>query len=167
MRTLPRVGLFYAAVFCFLCLLSPSPAGASAPYVEEFSFVQDDVPFANCGDFIITESGAGTVRITTYFDRAGQPIRVLFQGRFKGTLTNLDTGAFLSDSPSVANITLDLIAGTQTNVGAFYNITVPGKGVVYFDVGRLVFDGFGPPVFIAGQHRPPGEALSILCEALR
>jgi len=59
-------------------------------------------------------------------DGEGQPIRVLFQGRYTGTITNSVTGASLVDSPSVANITFDLIDGTQTNVGAFFNITVLG-----------------------------------------
>ena len=167
MPTFRRFAMACIAVFCSLCFSEALPVSANGPEVEDFSFVEDNVPVANCGDFIILESGTGSIRQTIYFNRAGQPIRLLFQGRFNGTLSNSLTGAFLTDSPSVANITVDLIEGTQTNVGAFYNITVPGQGRVYFEAGRLVFDGNGPPVFLAGQHSPPDEALNILCSALR
>lgn len=82
-------------------------------------------------------------------------------------MTNSVTGASLADAPSVANITFDLVTGTQTNIGAFFTVTVPGKGAVLIEAGRIVFDGNGPPVFIAGPHRPPDETIGILCDALR
>jgi len=166
MRNFPRLGLVSIAI-SLLCLLAPLTAGAGAPLIENFDTVADHELFADCGDFLIIADGAGHSRLITYFDREGQPIRILFQGHYNGTLTNSVTGAFITDSPSVANITIDLIKGTQTNVGPFFNITIPGQGNVYFQVGRIVFDGNGPPVFIAGQQPPPWETVAILCEALR
>jgi hypothetical protein len=167
MRTLPRLVFVCTLAFGFLCLFGLHSAEASGPIIEEFDFVLDNDVFGSCGDFLLIANGAGHVRITTYFDREGQPIRVLFQGHYSGTITNSVNGASLVDSPSVANITFDLIDGTQTNVGAFFNITVPGHGNVYFQVGRIVFDGDGSPVFIAGQQHPPSEERAILCSALR
>jgi len=144
-----------------------APAGASAPQIESFDVVTDHEPIARCGDFKIIADGVGSTRITTYFDSAGRPTRVVLHGRYEGLLTNSVTGYSITDAPSVANITVDLIQQTQTNVGAFFTITIPGKGVVFFDVGRLVFAGEGAPVFLAGQHHPPEESIGILCDALR
>lgn len=158
-----------SAVSQFLAIglvLLPTAAFALQPLVETFPVTSDNELFAHCGSFDIISNGEGTVRLTTYFDNAGQPIRVLLQGRYRGTLTNSVTGSFLLDSPSVANITVDLITGVQTNVGVFFNITSPGAGNVYFDAGRVVFDGVGPPVFVAGQQHPPWETVAILCDAL-
>lgn len=155
------------ALFGLVLLAIPSAAAAREPLIEEFDIVEDNSVFASCGDFLMIANGAGRVRITTFFNREGDPIRVLFQGRYNGTITNSVTGATLYDSPSVANITIDLVKGTETQVGTFFNVTVPGVGVVFLEAGRLVFDGAGPPVFIAGPHYPPAEGLAILCDALR
>ena len=139
----------------------------NAPHVEESEFETVNEPAANCGDFIVIANGAGRIRLTTFFDRNGDPDRLIFQGRYNGTLTNSITGTSISDSPSVANIFVDLVANTQTNIGAFYNVTIPGHGAVLFEAGRIVFAGEGEPVFIAGPHHPPNEFIAILCDALR
>ena len=150
------------------CLLLQTHAYAQqAPFVEEFDIAEVNTPVANCGDFIMIADGEGTAKLTTYFNRQGDPIRLLFQGRYNGTLSNSVTGASIADAPSVANIFVDLVAGTQTNIGAFFTVTVPGEGVVFFEAGRIVFAGAGEPVFIAGPHLPPDESTAILCSALR
>jgi hypothetical protein len=92
---------------------------------------------------------------------------VLFQGRYNGTLSNSATGTSIADAPSVANIFIDLVAGTQTNIGAFFTVTIPGQGMVFFEAGRIVFAGNGEPTFIAGPHLPPVESTALLCNALR
>jgi hypothetical protein len=84
-----------------------------------------------------------------------------------GSMTNSETGYSIFDAPSVANITYDLARGTEAYIGAFFTVTVPGVGAVLMDAGRLVFDGSGPPVFIAGPHLPPGPTIDVLCDALR
>jgi len=144
-----------------------APALAGEPDVQTTEFAVDHEPMANCGDFTIFADGYGSTRLTTYFDRTGQPIRAAFHGRYNGMMTNSVTGATLLDAPSVANITFDLVAGTQTNVGAFFTVTGAGAGTVLIDAGRIVFDGSGPPVFVAGPHRPPDDTLALLCDALR
>lgn len=157
---------------CALCLglmasLAPVATRAAGPLIETQDFVMNNELIANCGDFKIVGDGAGNTRIWTYLDSAGDPVKLVLHGFYKGTMTNSVTGKFLTDDPSVANITVDLIKQTQTNVGAFFTITVPGSGVVYFETGRIVYAGDGTPIFMAGQHQPPAESLAILCEALR
>ena len=154
------------AMFALVPVLA-APALAAVPDVQTSEFVVDHEPMVNCGDFKIFADGYGSTRLTTYFDRNGQPIRAAFHGRYNGMMTNSVTGATLFDAPSVANITFDLVAGTQTNIGAYFTVTSPGAGAVLIEAGRIVFDGGGPPVFIAGPHRPPDDTLALLCDALR
>lgn len=144
-----------------------SPVQAKAPSIDSYTFVSDQELFANCGDFQIIADGYGTNRLTTFYDKDGIPIRVEFQGRYNGTLTNSVSGETLFDAPSVANISFDLVAGTQTNIGAFFTVTSPGEGAVLIEAGRIVFDGSGPPVFVAGPHLPPPDTVATLCDALR
>ena len=143
------------------------PAQAAEPDIQTSEDVIDHELMVDCGDFKIFADGYSRTRLTTYFDRNGQPIRVAFHGRYNGMMTNSVTGATLFDAPSVANITFDLVTGTQTNVGAFFTVTGAGEGMILLEAGRIVFDGGGPPVFIAGPHRPPDDQLALLCDALR
>jgi hypothetical protein len=151
-----------------LALISVRAMAARAPLILDDDFVVTNEILGTCGDFQLVVNGAGTQRIWIYFDRDGVPIRAQLHGLYKGTITNSVTGAVLTDDPSAVHISVDLVTGTETRVGAFFTVTLPGKGVVMFEVGRLVFDASGPPpVFIAGQQRPPDESIALLCDALR
>ena len=152
-------------VGAFLCLTA-STVNAQKPFVEEFEFTEDGSPVGDCGNFLILSEGAGTGKLTTYFDHDGVPSRLLFQGRYRGTLTNSVTGFQITDDPSVANIFVDLTTNYQTNVGTFYNITLPGQGVILFETGRIVFGEGGLPTFIAGPHLPGDAQFEIICSAL-
>ena len=155
--------LIWVGAFVFV---TASTANAQKPFVEEFDVIEDGSPIGNCGNFLVLSEGSGTGKLTTYFDRDGVPSRLLFQGRYRGTLTNSVTGFQITDDPSVANIFVDLKTNTQANVGTFYNITLPGQGVVLFETGRIVFGEDGFPTFIAGPHRPGDEIFDIICAAL-
>ncbi|HVF35981.1 MAG TPA: hypothetical protein VND91_11720 [Candidatus Saccharimonadia bacterium] len=142
-------------------------AGGHPPQNLFFESVQESQPMARCGDFLILVEGIGSNHVTTHFDRAGTPIRATFHGIYNGTMTNSVTGKVLTDTPSVINMTVDLQTGTQVVVGALWTVTVPGTGAVLIEAGRLVFEGSGPPTFIAGQHLPPPDTIAVLCNALR
>ena len=150
-----------------LCLLASAPAFAAAPLIEDQTFTEVNDPVANCGDFVIIANGEGSTRTWVYFGRDGAPLKFVLHGHYRGTLTNSVTGATLLDAPSVAIIDVDLVTGQETRIGAFWTVTLPGVGRVLFNVGRMVFDGSGPPVFIAGQHVPPEEEIALLCAGLR
>jgi hypothetical protein len=160
-----RLNFILASTFVCTCLLVSS-VRADTPVIELSAVTVENEIVANCGDFLIIANGTGTNRLTTYFDNNGNPIRVHLQGRYNGTMTNSITGYSLADAPSVANIFVDLVTGTQANIGAFFTVTAPGEGVILFYAGRIVFDGQGPPVFIAGPHHPSAETRQILCNAL-
>jgi len=153
------------AMVAWAAVASPSIVHATAPAVTSFDFVDDGV-VANCGTFTVVAHYTGTVKITTYFNAQGDPIRRLFQGTARGTLTNSVTGFTVKDAPSIRNGFLDLVTGRVTNVGVDFHITVPGSGVVVLQAGRIVFDGAGPPIFIAGPHFPPPVQMAMICAAL-
>jgi hypothetical protein len=48
---------------------------------------------------------------------------------------------------------IDLIEGTDTEVGLLFRVFLPGGGTVIADVGRLVFDAEGNLTFEAGPPR--------------
>ena len=150
-----------------IALVLPLPLYAAGPVAERFDFAYESEPMAGCGDFVILADGAGTTHLTTFYDRQGAPSRITMHGNYSGLMTNSISGKTLVDAPSVANITIDVQAGTQTNVGTYWSVTVPGVGVILLEAGRLVFDGEGPPVFVAGPHLPPPETIASLCRALR
>jgi hypothetical protein len=53
-------------------------------------------------------------------------------------------------------IFIDLVEGTETDVGLVFRVFLPGGGTAIADVGRLVFDAEGNAIFEAGP--PPGPA---------
>ena len=42
---------------------------------------------------------------------------------------------------------------SEADNGIIFNFIVPGGGSVLLDVGRVVFDGEGNPIFVAGPHQ--------------
>lgn len=159
-RRIARTTLLLAA-----CAASHS-ASALQPFADTFTFEEHNA-LGSCGTFDILVDGTGSVRLTTWFDASGNADRVTLHGNYRGTLTNSVSGFFIADAPSIANVTVDLVAQTETRVGTFFNITLPGAGNVYVEAGRLVYDGNGVPVFVAGQQHAPPETLAALCAALQ
>jgi hypothetical protein len=147
-----------------LFLAASATVLAAPPSVVEFDFTENSL--LHCGAFDILIEGEGSARITLFFDKTGTPIREDFFGRYKGSLTNSVTGYQLFDAPSTIRMTTNFETGTLTQVGAWFTVTAPGAGTLVFEAGRLVFDGPGPPVFIAGQHLPPPDQIAALCSAL-
>lgn len=156
------------ASICLLLLAATTlPARAAAPVFDRSTAISDNEVVANCGDFLLVFDGVASISWTTFLDNGGVPQRVTLHGVSNGMLSNPITGKALADEPSVMNMTLDLEAGTTTQAGAWWTVTVPGEGSILIEAGRLVFDGSGPPVFIAGPHLPPPETIATLCAALR
>lgn len=151
----------------FAVLLAVSiTASAKPPIVTELGFDTDNEVLAPCGAFDIISNGTGTIKVTTYFGRDGQPDRVDLHGMYSGTLANSMTGKSLVNSPAVANISLNLVAGTEKQVGTFFNVTMPHVGNVLFNTGRIEFHGAGQPAYETGQQHAPPETVAILCAAL-
>ena len=98
------------ALILFLAILPAAfaaTAAATPPAVEEF---QDEVSFdIDCGTFLLHEDAVVKDRITTFFDKAGNPTRIQIHERFVGVITNPDGETFRD--PGFFTIMIDL-AGT-------------------------------------------------------
>src|SRR4051794_33355564 len=153
--------------FLFVALSAVVYGLAHVPHVQaappsniSFTF-SDPAPAvaANCGSFNVMAQYQGSVSITTFFDSNGFPVRLQFHGQARGVIFNSVTGFTVKDAPSIRNSFVDLVMGTEANVGVDFHVTVPGAGVVILQAGRVVFNAGGPPpVFVAGPHLGPPAA---------
>ena len=153
-----------------LSLAFPATAFAAEPTV---TFVQVHVRATNLfgitcqsslGPFTVTFEGDVTQRVMTFADRNGTPVRQVIHEHTEGALTNSITGKALPES-SDFQILVDLVNHTRTIVGQNRVDTVPGEGVVFQAVGRLVFAS-GQLVFEAGQQDPAERDFARLCAFL-
>lgn len=147
-RLLPA--FLVAAAVALLTL--PLAVSAAPPEVESFN---DEVSFTFAGPCPNGVTLVGTfmeeVRVTTFFDQAGNPVRAQIKVNHFGVITNPVTGESVED-PIHQTIIVDLVDGTTTQVGLVFSATVPGVGVVFHDVGRVVFDAEDNLIFEAGPH---------------
>jgi hypothetical protein len=150
-------------------LVAPVSAGAAPPSREiigsfPYEFSVDCSPYGFA--FSNNVKGVESLWTETFYDAAGNPVRVVVHDGFIETDTNSVTGKALSMSQTWVN-TYDLIAGTRTVVGKALVMTDRGRGIVIQDMGRVVFDAAGHPVFEAGPHAPLHANLDQLtCTAL-
>jgi hypothetical protein len=144
--------LLPVAAFAALAALPLLSASAAPPLVETF---HDEGSFTFAGPCPngVTLEGSFTddLRVTTFFDNAGNPVRLQIKLDHAGVITNPATGLSVND-PAHTTTFVDLVTGTATQVGLVFKSTVPGVGVVFHDVGRVVFDAEGNVTFEAGPH---------------
>ncbi len=140
-------------------LLALPGAVSAAPPVVETIYNEGSFAFAGpCPNGVtLEETFTEDLRITTFFDDEGNPVRVHIKVNFDGVVTNPETGQSVEDDAHTT-IMLDLVEGTETQVGLVFSATVPGVGVVFHDVGRVVFDADGNLIFEAGPHDVLGTA---------
>jgi hypothetical protein len=93
----------------------------------------------------------GIQTIQVLHDAADNPIQV--HGNIEGTF--FANGITLREIER-GQIFIDLVEGTETDVGLVFRVFLPGGGTAIADVGRLVFDAEGNAIFEAGP--PPGPA---------
>ena len=140
------------AAVAFALLILPVAVSAAPPVVETF---HDGGSFTFAGPCPNGVTLVGTftedVRVTTFFDRAGNPVRLQITVDAGGVVTNPETGQSV-ENPAHTTVFVDLVAGTEAQVGLVFKATVPGVGVVFHDAGRVVFDAAGDVIFEAGPH---------------
>jgi hypothetical protein len=149
-----------------LILMAPLHAIAAPPQSEQLVDVGiGALPTIDCGSFLLTYDMSGEkARITTYFDQSGNATRMRIRWVIHGTLTHSLTGLTLRDQ-STLNITTDLSTNTQTVVGVGFHYSIPGKGLIWLDVGRLIVAPDGGILFETAQH-DASAGFGSLCEAL-
>jgi hypothetical protein len=129
------------------------PAYATAPFkevfVDEGIFTLPDIP---CGSFTLTEvMDSESVMVTTFFDKAGDPVKVATRANFFGTITNTATGETFPDHASFTE-TENFPPGTTTVNGVSYHYIVGGQGQVYAEIGhKISVTDTGEVTFQGGQ----------------
>jgi hypothetical protein len=164
------VALFLLRLVALLAAASTARVSRAAlrgrPPVARTSGFTVDEAVGNCGGFHILAAGHGTLRETLYFDNDGAPARLHVQARYAGTLTNSATGKAVTDATDAIHVFADLQRQTETYVGVFFNVNVPGEGVVALEVGRYVVESGADVSFIKGQFQVSEGGLPVLCSAL-
>jgi hypothetical protein len=150
-------------------LVAAAPAGATPPTREDlgtnpYEFSVDCSPYGF--NFSNIVQGEESLWIETFYDAAGNPIKVVVHDGFTETDTNSVTGKTLPFSQTWIN-TYDLVTGTRTVVGKEFVMTDPGEGIVIQDTGRNVFDYPHHVTFDAGIHEVLyGDIDQLACSAL-
>jgi hypothetical protein len=133
-------------------------ATAAEPQVMEMP-LHTEQPYGGC-DFPVTFTGDGVLRITTFEDASGTPVRQTVHGSLHHTLYSpWET----LHSPGPAGVHTDLTTGQSVLTGLQYRFQVPGEGVILATAGRMVVDANWTLVSFSGLERLDADAI---CEAL-
>lgn len=116
--------------------------------------------------FTLEVQGEANRWVETFYDAAGNPVKIVNHDSFEELNTNSVSGKTLRLSQRVLE-TFDLVDGTRTVVGLETRMIDPGLGIVIQDVGRVVFDAPYHVSFEAGHHEPlHGNLDQLACDAL-
>ena len=140
-----------AVVVPLLTAAAARPATAAAP--QHFSGSTVDSGIVDCGTFQDRFTDYRSYTGTTYFDAQGNSVRVDLHIRGTSDDTDSVTGFTLHEFDT-QNRTISYVDGTFTITGGIIRMKDRGLGLVFQDVGRLVFDypQFDRVLFWAGFH---------------
>ena len=161
---MPRFALAIVGALVAVAM-SIGTVAAAAPSTIEVSFHSSQPHFLTCPGFAVDGEFDVTRRITTYFDAAGNPIRIVAHVTGTGTMSNPLAGKSLPDENHFT-VTTDLVTGTRTFTGDVRVDTAPGVGLVFQAVGRLVLGPDGSVQFEAAPHDDLDGNLGPLCAYL-
>ena len=154
-------------VLVLLMLVLPlalaAPVLAARPTTEVVTEDTSSVDTELCG-FPITFHDSGTYKVTTFYDKAGNPVKSIltnFNDRFVETAT-ANGKTLIANYPTVFITALPSEAYVQLGLRA--NYTVPGTGVVALDAGRISFDSSGGVLFEAGPHDLLNGSADAFCD---
>jgi hypothetical protein len=129
-----------AVAFAIVVLVAGSVAVASAAAANDriLHFSDTAGPFTNVwGSCGAIETVTVTVHGTVFFDENGTWVRTLEHAFYDSVLVGPTGRSIPFDGHQNAEFTA---AGINTLTGQGPNVRAPGLGVLYQDVGRLVFD---------------------------
>jgi hypothetical protein len=154
--------LALAAAACGVALLLAGTASAKPPerFTESFTYSGS----ASCGGFDDVWEGSIQISGMTTFDKAGNPVADIVH--IKRVETN-----WRSDDPSASmtgtgsfTVKYDYATDTEANLGQVFKQTYPGLGVLFHDVGKIVFSPGG--VVVHGPHDIFEQGDAVFCDAL-
>jgi hypothetical protein len=131
--------------------------------------VDDTLEFGECDGFTVIEHVQGKIKVSTHFDKDGSFAMEIARFSLRHTYSNSETGdSVRSQDVGIDKVTIDEDgSGTVAVIGIVARIVVPGEGLVFAHLGRIVFDAVsGEVVFEAGRHDDFADLLPALCAAL-
>jgi hypothetical protein len=118
-----------------MVIAGATAAHAGVPLTVEDSAEGDEF-LTDYGDFDLRDHFTFEIHGKVFLDDAGNPVRIVEQVSGTDTFYNSVTGESVRGTIN-AGETVDLVDGTVTENGTIGRITVPGLGVVFFDVGKV------------------------------
>lgn len=163
-----RTALVLTLGLLLAALAAPAPAGAVAPDATTFDFydvIESEAGDA-CPDFAVRGAFEGSITQRDFYDRSGNLVKTIMHGSDTVTVTNLSNGNSFAGHDAWTVI-LDWRAMTETVLGLYVHVNVPGAGVVLMDAGRLSFDYTTFELTVNGPHDLTAEGdFDALCAAL-
>ena len=160
--------LLLVMLMMLLTLTLYTPALAAKPEMITIP-VDDTFVFGECAGFLVIEHVEGAIKASFHTDQDGNPVMEIVRFRLRHTFSNSETGASLtSQDVGIDQLTINQDgSGTVAVIGIVARIVVPGEGLVFAHLGRIVFDlETGELLFEAGRHDDFANLLPVLCSAL-
>lgn len=159
-------------VLAAVALAATLGAWAAPPNKVKFAgdFIGDFV--GDCGSFYALNDVAFEGFFIEHFDKGGSLVFVTQHFDFGNSIyyRSDDPTVFLVGRPGeVASERYVLTADTPTVIiaGLLYQVTVPGHGVIFHQVGRIILDlDTGEVLFQAGPNDFVSQDVAALCAAL-
>lgn len=155
------------AVVSLTLLITPVNIALASPPTVETQFWSGEYNL-DCGDFLITDTWSGDVKITYYWNPDGSLDRYHIHGEFLDRMTNPLNGKSFTGRTQGYNFFEDVAdaPGVWKHAGLMFHVNVPGQGIVIIDAGYMImYDG--QVTYLKGNHQFNGGELTSLCAALR
>lgn len=142
-----------AMLAMLLSFANVSPVLAEQPSTEVMLVVDYTyTDTALCG-FPIVYTENGTFKVKTYYDGAGNPVKLILTNMSRYTETATANGKALTTTWP-AGFIVSFVNNTAAQFGLRAAYHVPGEGVVLLETGHIVFDlATGDVLFTAGEHQ--------------
>jgi hypothetical protein len=152
MRT--RIIALSLVLASLMAFTSFSVASADGPIIIGPSHYEGSDVLADCGSFQVLDVYDLNQTEKAYFNKEGNLVKVIIEAWGTDTLTNSVTGkAYAGSFHNSSLIDFSTTPRRSAIMGVIYRVTVPGVGVVFLDVGRVVFERGTGIVFQAGPHQ--------------
>jgi hypothetical protein len=161
-----RRRILFLSVIGVLAAAALAVAAAAGP-PDHFTDTQDYSGSSPCGGFDDMYQGHLDVSGITKFDKQGNPVQDVVH--ISGWEKN-----WRSDDPSVSfvakrqwTVTFDYATGIEKDSGMVFSANAPGVGVLFHDVGSVLFDSAaGVVIAVHGPHDVLAQGDAAFCNAL-
>jgi len=156
-------GLVLASLIAVGC---PALASAAPPVFVGPIHDEGTALIVSCGAFDVLDQYNLNFTQTRLSDKNGTLVRIVEQVYGTDTFTNSVTGKTYTGRYH-NTVLIDPVSGLGANSGIIFRLTVPGAGVVFHDVGRIVANRDGSIItFEKGPHQFFDGNIAGLCAAL-